>query len=442
MPSPELHRRRQNVLAKVLHHIENRGLLLVLKAPPGSGKTFVSLRAVALARHLNNRVAVATQTNSQADDFCRRFALDFPNITITRFASRNQIAKDLGPTVQWKTTAKDLTAGPGIVVATSAKWSVTKIDEEFDFLLIDEAWQLSWADFMILGSVAPRFVLVGDPGQIAPVVSIDVSRWQTTRRQPHRSAPEVILADTTINALQLSLPVTTRLPHDTRALVQPFYDFEFHSWAGEGDRRFLFNNETGHHCDEVLNLLQSGSVSLLKIPTPDSGPPFEDDRELAIQTGALVKRCLARKAQYITEEHKDAQSLKQSDIGIVATHRIMVSRIQEQLGELAQDIKVDTAERWQGLERKLMVCLHPLSGNLRPSSFDLSTGRLCVMASRHQVGLVIVSRDHVGETLMSSMPRAEQALGVDDEAGRGHARNLGLWKALEDQGWSVNCSQC
>ena len=48
---------------------------------------------------------------------------------------------------------------------------------------------------MTLSAVAPRFVLVGDPGQIPPVVAIDVARWQTSRRPPHAPAPEVILRD-------------------------------------------------------------------------------------------------------------------------------------------------------------------------------------------------------------------------------------------------------
>ena len=38
-------------------------------------------------------------------------------------------------------------------------------------------------------------------------------------------------------------------------------------------------------------------------------------------------------------------------IGLAATHRVMVSRMSEELGELANEIKVDTAERWQGLDR-------------------------------------------------------------------------------------------
>ena len=37
--------------------------------------------------------------------------------------------------------------------------------------------------------------------------------------------------------------------------------------------------------------------------------------------------------------------------------------------------------------------VHPLSGVVTPSDFDLETGRLCVMASRHKAGLIVLTRD-------------------------------------------------
>ena len=46
--------------------------------------------------------------------------------------------------------------GPCVVVGTSAKWGMLKGVEEFDILFVDEAWQLSWADFMLLGQVSAR----------------------------------------------------------------------------------------------------------------------------------------------------------------------------------------------------------------------------------------------------------------------------------------------
>jgi hypothetical protein len=434
MPQEHLAAKRRAVQAAILEHVEQRRPLLVLKAPPGSGKTHVTLRAIALAAHRRQRVAVATPTNAQADDLCRRMAETFPRVPVVRYASASRTEIALGASVTWARAAKELPAGPAVVVATVSKWAASTIDTPYDFLFVDEAWQTAWAEFMTLSAVAPRFVLVGDPGQIPPVVTIDVARWQTSRRPPHAAAPEVILRDRGLPARLLELPVTQRLPHDTAAMVQAFYDFPFDSWAAPGERRLETagaGNARGG-VDAALDKLASGSVAVLALPTPEAGPPLEEDLEIAEAAAALVKRVLERGATVINEE--GARPLRAEDIGLTAPHRVMNTRMMDALGPLAREVRVDTPERWQGLQRELMIAVHPLSGVVRPSAFDLSTGRLCVMASRHRTGLVLVTRDHVPATLGAYLPVADQAVGWPDEAGKGHAQNLAVWEQLERGG--------
>ena len=429
-----LYEKRRAVLAAILGHVDNREPLLVLKAPPGSGKTHVILRAVALAAHRRQRVAVATQTNAQADDLCRRLALELPHTPAFRFAPANRTPVDLGRTITWARSGKEVPSGPAVVVATASKWATTPVEEAYDVLFIDEAWQLAWADFMTLSAVAPRFVMVGDPGQIPPVVAIEVARWQTSRRPPHAPAPAVILRDGSLRARLLSLPVTTRLPPDTVDIVRSFYDFDFDAWTAPGERRLALSGATGATAgvDAVLDRLTTGSVAALALPTPPAGPPLEEDVELAASAAAVARRLLERGAVVTTED--GTALLRPEDIGLTATHRIMNTRMSDALGDLGGRVRVDTPERWQGLERMVMIAVHPLSGVVRPSAFDLSTGRLCVMASRHRVGLVLVTRDHVERTLEEYLPVADQAVGLPDEAGRGHAQNLAVWRKLREGG--------
>ena len=49
-------------------------------------------------------------------------------------------------------------------------------------------------------------------------------------------------------------------------------------------------------------------------------------------------------------------------------------------------------------------------------------------------GLVLVTRDHLGSTLGEYLPVADQAVGLPDEAGRGHAQNLAVWRQLSAGG--------
>ncbi len=437
---------RDAPLQAVLEHVEAARALLVLKAPPGSGKTYITLRAVALAAHRGHRVAVATQTNAQAEDFCRRMAQEFPRFVVHRWASAGRTPRDLGASVRWISRGHELPDGPCIVVATSAKWSASDpSDDPFHTLFIDEAWQMCWADFMLMGSVAARFVLVGDPGQIAPVVPIDVSRWQTSRRPPHRPAPEVILRDPTLPTRVVELPVSTRLPYDTCEMVQAFYDFDFASWSAPGARRLKLSLPADPYAtdgvDPALDLLGHGSLALLTLPTPADGSVQHEDLGLAARIARVVERLLQRQATILTEA--GTRPLQADDLGVTATHRVMNTRIREALdalGPAGRAVRVDTPERWQGLERAIMIAAHPLSGMTEPSGFDLGTGRLCVMTSRHSVGLVLVSRDHVGDTLARYLPAATQAVGLPDAAGQGRAMNLRVWRYLEATGRIVRSS--
>ena len=413
-------------------YIDDRGRLAVVQAPPGSGKTWLLLKLVNAAFVRRLRIAIATQTNTQADDICRRMARDYRHIPVIRFAGAKATAAHLGDTITWETASAQLPTTPCVVVGTAAKWGLVTIDRPFDLVFIEEAWQLSWADFMLLGQVAERFVLIGDPGQIPPVVSIDVARWETSPRPPHRAAPHVILEDTRLSPMQRSLPASRRLPSDTVALVRAFYDFDFDAYAGPGERGIIADKAGRSGIDRSIDLLADGSATILTIPTPDGGPPLEQDEDVARAAADVVKRLLHRGAK--AKIDGKTRTLQPEDIGLAATHRVMNSEIELSLPrELRGRVVVDTPERWQGLERPVMIVAHPLSGVVRPSAFDLETGRLCVMASRHLAGLVLVGRDHLGETLDNHIPTADQAVGRPDVTGRGLFDNVRFWSSLRDQ---------
>ena len=437
MSRREIEARFAAVRNTLFTHIENAGRIKVVKAPPGSGKTHLLLEAVEHAQKQGARIAVATQTNSQAEDICRRLAAKHVRVNTIRFAADAAIKPcDFPASVTWQTKANALPHTPCVVVGTAAKWGLVS---PFDFLFVEEAWQLAWADFMLLAQVSSRFVLIGDPGQIPPVVSIDVSRWQTAPVAPHRPAPQQILDSHAAANPCLSLPATRRLPHDTAALIRPFYEFSFESFAGPGERRVTATGPRRDAYDAVIDLLAGGSTAAMSLSTPFGGPPLELDDEVATGAVNVVERLLDRGA--VAEIDGENQLLQPSDIGICATHRVMNAAMQLRLRKgLRNIVRVDTPERWQGLQCKVMVVVHPLSGIVEPSGFDLETGRLCVMASRHRAGLILIGRDHIGSTLRDYLPVADQAPGCEDIVGRGHERNRRFWETLEDAGRVISAA--
>ena len=416
----------------LVDYLGDGGRLAVVKAPPGSGKTHTLIEVLSVLVTAGQRIAIAAQTNSQADDICVRFAKDHPEIPTSRFSSRGSLPPPGFPaSVGWITATIDLPTTPGVTVGTTAKWSLTDVIAPFDLFAVDEAWQMSWADLMQCALLSERFLMIGDPGQIPPVVTIDVRRWETSPRAPHKAAPEVVLAEPTLEDERFvaSLPACRRLPHEAVQFILPFYDFYFDAFVDPGARGVDIPNG-----DELTDL-RDGRPLVLTIPTPAHGPPPEVDLELAEAAHQIVSQLLNARAEVrVGPPSAPGRLLTPADIGVSSSHRVMNAAISKTLAIWSGDIRVDTPERWQGLERPMMIVMHPLSGVISPSAFDLETGRLCVMSSRHQSGLVLLTRDHVQSTLSDFIPSAEQAPGRPDIVGRGHDAHICFWETLAEQG--------
>lgn len=426
---------------KLREFVDGDGQVCVVKAPPGSGKSYNLLESLDGIVDDGLRIAIAAQTNNQVDDLCIRFAQRYPDVEIVRFSSKSYDRSPLLPVnVTIVDSPKELPEEPCIVVSTVAKWCFTKVTDDFDVLFVDEAWQMTWADFLVIRGIADRYVMIGDPGQIPPTVTIEVDRWEVSPVAPHQPAPDVVLENPDLRRIATVFEMDTcrRLPKDSVLLVNNFYDFFFDAFA-EPDERYLRATapiDTGNRIDRAVSLLETSSTIIYTHPTGPDGAPVETDVELADVVVDLVVRLLALQCVVSTkpEETKSPRPLKPSDIGIVSTHNLMNTAIASVLPTELQGtdgIRVTTPERWQGLERAVMIAVHPLSGVRTPSAFDLETGRLCVMASRHQAACIFVSRDHVGTTLASHLPPADQALGRNDIVGKGHAQHVSFWNYHE-----------
>lgn len=428
--------------------------IAIVKAPPGSGKTFTLVESLDAAIRAGMRVMVAAQTNNQVDEICIRIAERYPRPSIlkqpvirfsssgymppVKFPSANADGSIFTDRVDVISAKADLPDGACVVVSTVAKLALTDFAHPFDLLYVDEAWQMAWADFLPLRHIADRYILIGDPGQIPPTVAIDVDRWEATDFPPHAPAPDLLLRNDRLGDLrcEFRLPTCRRLPADSVELVNSFYDFTFGADALPGERFIRVGNSQSNaagpvtaRVDEILARMSSAEVprttAIITHPTPDTGLPVGTDLELADVVADIVVRLLELECVISTQpsERSSPRPLEPADIGVVSTHNLMNAAISRRLLSIQKSfrsIRATTPERWQGLERPVMIAVHPLSGVMTPSEFDLETGRLCVMASRHRSACLFVTRDHIAHTLDSHLPSATQALGGSDVTGRGH----------------------
>jgi hypothetical protein len=291
-----------------------------------------------------------------------------------------------------------LSFGPGLTVANVDKMfsSVLDLAGAFDLLVCDEAYQVQAKKLMPVYDVAARILEVGDPGQLPGIMKGDVARFEAASNKVHWPAPRELLRRHP-RLTRVQLPATWRLPQDTVDFVQPaFYpEMVFESGAVADERRLTFKAAgIGDAIDRALDLLAGGCtiVSLLLPPLPIAKDGV--DEELAFVSARLVARMLDRGIS------GGKTRLTPDDIGYTDAHVASNEAVKRHLRAMGiATVHATTPEIWQGQERQVMLAKHSLSGVRRFGEFELQTGRMCVMTSRHKLGCIIVGRDGIGEAL-------------------------------------------
>ncbi|MGH9066984.1 MAG: AAA family ATPase, partial [Acidimicrobiales bacterium] len=222
---------------------------VVVESPPGAGKSSLLVKVAAYCYSDGQRVVVAANTRRQAADLVGRLAEVGANpwLLVSK-AAKDQPGPGMGGVID---TPGDIPPdGPVVVVANTAKLRSSMPEHlrgAFDLMALDEAWQVTDADFLPLAGLAKRILLVGDPGQIDPVVTFDPERWRAEPAGPQVPCPEALLARWGKAVHLVRLPATRRFPEDSAKLLQPaFYPdlpffsvsestpVEFRDWLGPG----------------------------------------------------------------------------------------------------------------------------------------------------------------------------------------------------------------
>jgi len=289
-----------------------------------------------------------------------------------------------------------------------------------------------------LVSKSGTILLVGDNGQLAPLVMVDTVRLSggsgnaSSGAQVHWAAPRELLRQYP-DLPVVRLPASRRLPRDSVPIIQQsFYPgLPFGSTSTRAERRLGFSaRSTGDLIDRALSLCTRGA-SLICIALPAVASPMVTvDEELCEFAASLVARILARGALW-----RGRGLIEPDDIACIdpvvrsgdAIRRYLQSK------DLPTDrILCDTPERIQGAERALTIVRHPLSGSGPISGFGLDKSRFCVCLSRHTLAAVIVTRGDVGDRLRQyRYDGGSDVLGGEDDMWSGWMAHSAIWDWLE-----------
>lgn len=380
------------MLARVLLAAWGGDAGIVVPACPGAGKSrLVALLAGALAHRVGLRVAVAAQTREQCAELARRIAAVSDRVSmIVSGGGKKPVTVDGIRTVAGRSVRWQYSIGGEILVGTAARWLyVDPSMAAADVVLIDEAWQCTYADLGALGALARQVVCVGDPGQVAPVVTGSTERWDGQATGPHQPAPDALIAAHGKAITVHQLTNSWRLGPQTCALLSEHFYPQMPFTSRRPDETVI--SPDGSELPEIV----ARPTEALHGPT---------DPALMGALAARVRELTWHDYQRGTQR----TALSARDIAVVVPHVAQAGAVRAILSDMP-DVLVGTVNGLQGLERPAVVALHPMAGYRSVEPFALDPGRLCVTLSRHRAHLSILT-DPFTPSLLDEATDDPQAL--------------------------------
>ncbi len=380
------------MLARVLLAAWGGDAAVVVKACPGAGKSrLISLLAPALAHRVGLRVAVAAQTREQCAELARRIAAISDRVSlIVSGAGRKPVVVDGIRTVAGRNVRWQYSTGGEILVGTAARWLY--VDPNLagaDVLIMDEAWQGTYADLGALGALARQVVCVGDPGQVDPVVTGSTEKWDGQVTGPHRSAPEALIATHGDAITVHQMTNSWRLGPQTCALLSEYFYPQMPFTSRRPDEAVIAPDAT------VL-------PEIVAMPTEARHGPTDP-----ALLGALAAR-VRELTWHAYRREGQCTPLTQADLAVVVPHVAQAGAVRALLADMP-DVLVGTVNGLQGLERPAVVALHPMCGYRTVEPFALDAGRQCVTLSRHRAHLTVLT-DPATEPLLAASGDPQAAL--------------------------------
>jgi hypothetical protein len=418
---------------------------VTLSAIAGAGKSHFVMDTVKKCRRRKMRVAVAAPTNEQVFSLVRSMAANEPDKPVA-FIPAKDVELPLWarlPNVQSFTPAHTAT-GQAIVVGTIDKLGSARNPRNshipqigrFDALIIDESFQANAGRYYGIADIAPRYLCVGDRGQIHPFTKVQAGlQWRGLAEDPLQTAIDLLHANHP-NTPAHQFPITRCLDARGAAIAKFFYptDHVFGPAVVDGARTMklagaIARDARGRAVDQTLSLAAKNGWAYLELPARQT---LVCDPETAQIIADLVARLRARSPRVTCERYPSGTDLAADRIAIGVAHndqKIMVRALLDRLG--LGDVIVDTSNKLQGREFDVSICWHPLAGLDQPDEFHLEAGRLCVMCTRHRHACILVGRAGDRELVEGLPPSAPAWPGANfDDVLRGWEVHQNIFAGL------------
>jgi predicted RecB family nuclease len=359
---------------------------LFIQGPPGSGKTYTGAKVIIELIKAGSRVGVSANSHKAINNLLaeveeQAIASDASLRGLKKFTDPDQEFAAVGEEPERALIGNskknsDFESGDyDLMAGTAWLWCREEMRESLDYLVIDEAGQISLADAIAMATSARNVILLGDPLQLGQVS-------QGTHPQGSGcSVLEHLLAEHgTIPAeLGVFLEETRRMHPDVcRFVSEAIYEGRLR-WEASCERQSV----------EAAGSLSGTGVR--SIPVPHTGNSRQSPEEAEVIAGEISSLAGAS----FTNRDGETSELRQSQIMVVSPYNAQVRCLRECLDKHGLgDVAVGTVDKFQGQEAAVVFFSMATSSGAqvpRNVEFLYSRNRLNVAISRAQCLAVLVA---------------------------------------------------
>ncbi len=398
---------------------------IIVEAPPGAGKTMIVAFALAQITANGETGILVEQNYDQLIGAVLRTQKLFPWVPLTIFASAGRVTAIRAAVgngvaiVTKKAEAAAALVNRRLLCTVTARLTMFRLtmgageeapEVRCSWLVIDEAWQMRYADFKQMASLAPRALLVGDRGQIEPIVTVDTSRWSHLRAGVHLAAPEALLNEDLPAGSVRRVPLlrSYRLSQKTALMLGPiFYSRLAFNGTADVERQIdLPDWLQTQGADALRRSGEIGGPGAVAVMLPARPPRAAADVELLDAIVRVAGEILESGATIVVDGV--SREIRGTDVVVLTTRNADRAYLSRALGNLP-GVLVRTANSFQGSERPIVLAVHPLARDGH-SAFDFDAGRLCVLLSRHTHACLLFYRADLASQIAGQPPAGEIAL--------------------------------
>ena len=359
---------------------------LFLQGPPGTGKTWTGARIVVHLLAHGRRVGIAAGSHKAIHNLLAEIEKVARDAGVRFKGLKKSSASNLESEYDSefiKSDPKNSTfadAGHDVQLFAGTAWlfSHQDLDGKLDYLVIDEAGQVSLADALAMGTAACNVILLGDPLQLAQV------------------SQGVHPTGTGASVLEHLLGDAPTIPEDRGVFLEK--SFRMHPAVSAFISEIVYAGRL-HSDESAARRTTTFGTGIQFAPVDHEGNKSSSDEEVA-RVAALIA---GMRGGTFTDSDGTTRPFREDDFMVVAPYNAQVLRLR---AGLPTGVRVGTVDKFQGQEAPIVFfSMATSSGEDVPRSltFLFSRNRLNVAISRAQCLAILVCSPRLLEARCQSI---------------------------------------